>query len=347
VQTQDRIRLTQLATRAGCAAKMGPAALAQMLTPLQFQTDPNLLVGLQTSDDAAVYRISPDLAVVQTIDFFTPIVDDPYTFGSIAAANSMSDIYAMGGDVAFALNVVTFPDDLDIEILGEIMRGGAEKVAEAGATIAGGHSIVDMEPKYGLSVTGFVHPDRIWRKAGAKAGDVLFLTKAIGTGVIATALKNGVASDSHVAGAVRSMTALNKRATELARPIGPTACSDVTGFSLLGHGFEVADKSGVQLRIRAGTVPVLDGALEYAASGQQPGGLHRNRAHYTRAGVTVSDRVDETLSALLFDPQTSGGLLLAVPEHAAGDLVSAFQSAGEHLWEVGRVTAGSGVVVEP
>ncbi len=346
MRIQDQFRLTTLATRAGCAAKMSPAALAQMLVPLSLQADDRLIVGLQTSDDAAVYRISAELAVVQTIDFFTPIVDDPYSFGAIAAANSMSDIYAMGGDVAFALNVVTFPDDLDINILAAIMKGGSDKVEEAGGVIAGGHSIVDKEPKYGLSVTGFVHPDRVWRKSGAQVGDHLFLSKPVGTGVIATALKNQAASGNHVECAVRSMTTLNRAASEIARDFDPSACTDITGFSLLGHGFEIADKSGVRLHISAGAVPFLPGAYGYAKADHQPGGLHRNRAHYSRVGVIVDSAIDETVSALLFDPQTSGGLLFAVPEERSAAFVRAFESANQQLWHIGSVEAGSGVVVE-
>jgi selenide,water dikinase len=346
VQIHDQVRLTTLATRAGCAAKMSPAALAQMLIPLSRQSTDNLIVGLQTSDDAAVYRISSELAVVQTIDFFTPIVDDPYSFGAIAAANSMSDIYAMGGDVAFALNVVTFPDDLDINVLAAIMKGGSDKVEEAGGVIAGGHSIVDKEPKYGLSVTGFVHPDRVWRKSGATSGDQLFLSKPLGTGVIATAFKNGAASPEQVESAVRAMSTLNRSASELARSFLPTACTDITGFGLLGHGFEIADKSDVRLRISAGSVPHLPGAYDCAQAGHQSGGLHRNRAHYLKAGVSVDHRIDETLSALLFDPQTSGGLLFCVSEARSAEFLGAFEAAAQAIWHIGSVEQGKGVVVE-
>jgi selenide, water dikinase len=345
MQVANQIKLTTFAKRAGCAAKMGPAALAAMLIPLSDHWDDNLIVGLQTSDDAAVYRISDELAVVQTIDFFTPIVDDPYAFGAIAAANSMSDIYAMGGEVAFALNVVTFPDDLDINVLAEIMRGGADKVKEAGASIAGGHSIIDSEPKYGLSVTGFVHPDRIWRKSGARPGDILFLTKPIGAGVVATALKAGAADVGHVAAAVESMSTLNRQASRIAHDYSPSACTDITGFSLLGHGFEIADKSGVQLTMSASQVPLLPGAVEYARAGHQPGGLGRNRTHYTRAGVRIDPAIDETTAALLFDPQTSGGLLFCIPESSAQAMEAAFAASNAPLWRIGSVETGSGVQV--
>ena len=326
---------------------MGPEALAQVLQPLAIRSHPDLIVGLQTSDDAAVFRVSADRAVVQTIDFFTPIVDDPYTYGSIAAANSMSDVYAMGGDVQFALNVVAFPDNLDPAILSAILAGGADKVAEAGGVIAGGHTVTDDEPKYGLSVTGFVHPDRIWRKAGARSGDRLYLTKPLGTGIVATALKNQAASADHVAAAVESMTALNRAASEAARQVDVSACTDITGFGLLGHAWEVADRSGVRLRIRAGEVPLLPGALDYARAGQIPGGLGRNRRYFEAAGVYVDEGIDSEVCNLLFDPQTSGGLLFSIPEDHAGDFESAFAERELVLWEIGSVEAGTGIVVKP
>jgi selenide,water dikinase len=326
---------------------MGPEALAQVLQPLTHRTHPDLIVGLQTSDDAAVFRVSADLAVVQTIDFFTPIVDDPYTYGSIAAANSMSDVYAMGGDVSFALNVVGFPDDLDPLILSAILEGGSDKVAEAGAVIAGGHTVTDKEPKYGLSVTGFIHPDRIWRKAGAKIGDALFLTKALGTGIISTALKNRASSPEDVDAAVRSMQTLNKAASEAARGLPISAATDITGFGLLGHAFEVADRSGVRLRLRASAVPLLPGALDYARAGQIPGGLNRNRAHFETEGVTLDPAIDPALALLLFDPQTSGGLLFSIPTGHADDLTNAFDALQIPIWCIGSVEEGAGIVVEP
>lgn len=325
---------------------MGPAALAQVLRPLSLRTHPDLIVGLQTSDDAAVFRVSANQAVVQTIDFFTPIVDDPYTYGAIAAANSMSDVYAMGGDVALALNVVGFPDDLDPSILSAILQGGSDKVTEAGAVIAGGHTVTDMEPKYGLSVTGFVHPDKIWRKAGAQSGDVLFLTKAIGTGIVSTALKNGAATPEDVDAAVRSMLTLNKAASESARNMTVNACTDITGFGLLGHALEVADRSGVRLLFNSADVPLLPGALEYAKAGQTPGGLHRNRAHFEAAGVSLDPAIDPILALLLFDPQTSGGLLYAIPAAHAGELEQRFAENDLPLWRIGEVEAGTGVVVK-
>ena len=223
---------------------MGPETLAQVLRPLTRHHHPDLIVGLQTSDDAAVYRLSDDQAIIQTVDFFPPVVDDAFAYGAISAANSLSDVYAMGGDVLFALAVAAFPDDLPREILTRIFEGGSSKVIEAGGVIAGGHTVTDDEPKYGLSVTGTIHPDRIWTKAGAKPGDLLFLTKPIGTGLITTAHKNRVVEDTHLQAAMDSMMKLNRAASVAARAVGPNACTDVTGFGLLGHGFEIAEKSG-------------------------------------------------------------------------------------------------------
>ena len=328
---------------------MGPAALAQVLRPLTLRSHPDLLVGLQTSDDAAVYRLAPDLAIIQTVDFFTPIVDDPWTYGAIAAANSMSDVYAMGGDVRLALNVAAFPESLPAETLSAIFEGGATKVAEAGAIIAGGHTVTDDEPKYGLSVTGVIHPDRILTKAGARPGDRLFLTKPIGTGIVTTALKRDAAEPAHVEAAVAAMLTLNRAASLAAREAGDIhACTDITGFGLLGHAAEVAVKSGVALRLRAGAVPLLPGALAYAAAGQIPGGLNRNRDFYTLAdgGFRISPAVDPAVATLLFDPQTSGGLLLSVAEDRAPYLRSAFAAAGLPLWEIGAVLPGAGIDVD-
>lgn len=345
--TNESVRLTTLSASAGCAAKLNPSLLAELLTPLAKASHPDLLVGLQTSDDAAVFRLSDDRAVVQTIDFFPPIVDDPATFGAIAAANAMSDVYAMGGEVAFALNVVAFPADLDPSLLGDILRGGGEKVIEAGGIIAGGHSIASSEPKYGLSVTGFVHPDRIWRKSGARPGDMLYLTKAIGTGIITTALKNGNATDHALDDAIASMTQLNRSAAHAAGELPVNGCTDITGFSLAGHAFEIADRSEVQLVIEASSIPLLGHAYQLAAAGNTPGGLHRNRAHFERAGVSVDDSLDATLALLLFDPQTSGGLLFSVPSDRRIEFEQAFADRQVPLWPIGRVEPGRGVRVIP
>jgi selenide,water dikinase len=317
-----------------------------VLRPLTQHNHPNLLVGLQTSDDAAVYRLSDELAIVQTIDFFTPIVDDPWTFGAIAAANSMSDIYAMGGEVLLALNVAAFPADFPPEIVAAVFEGGATKVGEAGGVIAGGHTVTDDEPKYGLSVTGTIDPDRIWTKAGARPGDRLFLTKPIGTGVITTALKRDAASAADVEAAVASMLTLNRAAAGLAKEIGIHACTDITGFGLLGHGAEVAERSGVELRISAAAVPLLPGARSYAELGMLAGGLGRNRDHFAADGIVrVAAGLDPALEALLWDPQTSGGLLVSLPAVRGDRLREAFAAAALPIWEIGEVVAGAGVSV--
>jgi len=328
---------------------MGPAALAQVLRPLTRRTHPDLLVGLQTSDDAAVFRISSSQAIIQTVDFFPPVVDDPYTYGAIAAANSMSDVYAMGGDVLFALNIAAFPDDLPPELLTAIFAGGADKLAEAGGVVAGGHTVSDPEPKYGLCVTGTIHPDRILTKAGAQVGDALFLTKPLGTGAITTAMKNEAALLAHARGAIDSMAMLNRAASEAARSIGPNACTDITGFGLLGHTSEMAAKSGVRIVIGANAVPLLDGAITYAEGGHLPGGLGRNKAHFSTVdgGVTAHPGVDATLLDLFYNPETSGGLLLSVSAGQADAVISAFDAAGLQLWRIGEVQPGTGIVVEP
>ena len=328
---------------------MGPAALAQVLRPLTPYTHPDLLVGLQTSDDAAVYRLSADLAIIQTVDFFPPVVDDPFTYGAIAAANSMSDIYAMGGDVLLALNIAAFPSDQPGAILSAIFEGGASKIAEAGGIIAGGHTVTDPEPKYGLCVTGTIHPERILTKAGAKEGDRLFLTKPLGTGAITTAMKNGAASPEQADAAIASMLTLNRAASEVVRQVGAHACTDITGFGLLGHGSEMATKSEVRLRIQAAAVPLLPGAAECAAAGHLPGGMQRNRGHFgadSGGSVAVQPSIDADLDALMYDPETSGGLLVTVPANRGSELQAAFTAAGLPLWEIGDVVAGAGILVE-
>lgn len=312
------------------------------------RVDPNVLVGLQTSDDAAVYRLSDDLAIVQTVDFFPPVVDDPYTYGAIAATNSMSDIFAMGGDVLFALNIAAWPDNLPLEILSRIFEGGADKAAEAGIVIAGGHTITDAEPKYGLVVTGAIDPHNILTKVGARPGDVLFLTKRLGTGAITTAIKQEAADPGDAELAIASMLRLNQTASRLAREAGVHACTDVTGFGLLGHASEVAIKSGVRIALDAQAMPWLDGAERYAIEGRLPGGMGRNRDYYSdlpECGVTFDGHVPQTVRDLLFDPETAGGLLLAVPEERAEALSTAFSGAGQELWRIGSVASGRGLHV--
>ena len=317
---------------------------------MTFTSHPDLVVGLQTSDDAAVYRIAPDLAVVQTVDFFTPIVDDPWTYGAIAAANSMSDVYAMGGTVLFALNVAGFPEDLPPHMITAIFQGAADKVAEAGAIIAGGHTVTDAEPKFGLVVTGTIHPDRVWTKAGARPGDVLFLSKPIGTGIVATALKREKARTEDVEAATASMMTLNRAAAETARAAGGVrAATDITGFGLLGHASEMAGKSDVALRINARAVPLLPGTEGYAEAGLTAGGLGRNRDYFEHSGggIRFDPNVEAVLHTILFDPQTSGGLLFAVDANRAEAFETAFTDAEIPLWRVGEVVPGAGIDVSP
>ena len=327
---------------------MGPETLAQVLRPLQdiFPADrfPNLLVGLRVSDDAAVYRINDEIAIIQTLDFFPPVVDDPYDYGAIAATNAMSDVYAMGGEVVMALNICGFPEKLPAEVLSEILRGGAEKVAEAGGVLAGGHTVDDAEPKFGLSVMGIIHPAQVLTKADARPGDVLVLTKPLGVGIITTALKGEVADPAHVAAAVESMKKLNRQAARLVRQVGVHACTDITGFALLGHGYEMAEKSGVQLRFYLDKLPFLDGAVAYAKQWLFPAGTCSNERAYEQ-GVTFAPDVSEEMQQLLYTPETSGGLLVSVAPEKADALRSLFAEAGHPCWVVGEVLEGEGVRV--
>jgi selenide,water dikinase len=327
---------------------MGPETLAQVLRPLReiFRAEqyPSLLVGLEVSDDAAVYKINDEVAVIQTLDFFTPVVDDPYDYGAIAAANAMSDIYAMGGQVTLALNICGFPPDLPTDVIAEILRGGAEKVAEAGGVLAGGHTIEDKEPKYGLSVMGLVHPGRVLTKGGAQPGDALLLTKPLGVGIITTALKGEVADPAHVAAAVESMKELNRQAALLAQEVGVHACTDVTGFALLGHGSEMAEKSGVQLRLYVSKLPFLDGALAYAEDWLFPAGTCNNERAYQHA-VHFAPGVSEEMQQLLYTPETSGGLLLSISPERLQALTARFADAGHPCWVIGEVVEGAGIQV--
>ena len=272
------VKLTEFSKSAGCAAKIGPGILAEVVGRLPAAKDDRLMVGVETADDAAVYRVSDEVALIQTVDFFPPMVDDPFTFGQIAAANALSDVYAMGGEPRLALNVVAFPNCLGAEVLGEILAGGASKVKEAGAVLAGGHSINDEEPKYGLCVSGFVKPDRIWKNGGARTGDVLLLTKPLGVGLINTAVKAGMASEEAERKAVESMSCLNKLAMEVLREVEVHSCTDVTGFGLTGHALETARASGKSLVIQTDKLEVLPDALFYASMGLVPEGTYRNKA---------------------------------------------------------------------
>jgi len=326
------VELTSLAHGAGCGCKLPAAALRELVRDLPGTHDERLLVGVGTGDDAAVLRLTDELALVLTIDFFTPIVDDPYDFGRIAAANALSDVYAMGGRPVVAMNVVAFPlERLGSEVLGEILRGGADVAVMAGASIAGGHSIDDPEPKYGLSVTGVVHPEALISNAGATAGDALVLTKPLGVGAVATARKRGVRDDGLLALAVETMTELNDAASEAARAAGAHAMTDVTGFGLLGHLHSLGEASGVAARIEASAVPVLDGVLKLLEGEDAvSGGSARNR-DYAGAFTAFDDAVPEARRRLACDATTSGGLLVAVPPARAGELPGAI---------VGEIVAG-------
>jgi len=341
-----QIGLTQGVAAAGCAAKLGPADLLQILHSFPLFESPDLIVGTETSDDAGVFRLRPDLAIVNTVDFFTPIVDDPYVFGQIAAANALSDVYAMGGEPKTAMNIVGFPKGkLDLEVLGEILRGGAERARAAGAVVIGGHSIIDQELKYGMAVTGVVHPDRVIRNVGVEPGDVLVLTKPLGTGIIATGLKQRKASKESVRAAVASMIALNNTASAVMRCVPAHACSDVTGFGLLGHSREMADGSGVTIVLEAAKMPLLRGARRLAEHGCLTGGCRRIRAYLTDK-IAVARSVPEGLLEVALDPQTSGGLLIALPEARAAEVIGELHSKGiTAATIVGHATARQDVSV--
>jgi selenide, water dikinase len=320
-----------------------------VLRPLQHIFDarnfPQVLVGLDGPDDAAVYQLNDEQAIVSTIDFFPPVVDDPYTFGSIAAANALSDVYAMGGEALFALNLTAFPEDVDRAILVEILRGGAEKVREAGAIIIGGHTVTDKEPKYGLAVTGLVHPAHILAKGGAQPGDLLVLTKPLGVGLITTALKRQLADPAHVEAAVNSMSALNRHASHLAQRFQAHACTDITGYGILGHGLEMTNAAHVQFRLRFDAIPLLPGAIEYARQEIFPGGLNRNR-EFVLPHIHFAGRITAAQRAILFDPETSGGLLLALDPEQARSYVAQAEVDGIDARLIGEVAEGSGISVE-
>jgi selenide,water dikinase len=311
--------------------------LADALKSLTPSAHPDLLVGFNTADDAGVFRISDKQALVQTVDFFPPIVDDPYAFGQIAAANALSDVYAMGGRPVTALNIVGFPKSvMPPDILTQILRGGQDKIAEAEAVIVGGHSINDKELKYGLAVTGVVDPNRIFTNAGARAGDVVFLTKKLGTGLITTGIKRGMDDSEAINAAVQEMTALNRRAAELMIDSKAGAATDVTGYGLLGHALEMAQASAVTIRVFSHTLPLLPKALEMAEQDMVPGGAHANR-DFLEGNYRIESDIDPNLIKVLFDPQTSGGLLIAVPELTAGKMQQALQDNGLPFEPVARV----------
>ncbi len=333
--SENQVKLTKLAKCAGCGAKVGAGTLAKLLEGIRVRQDPNLLVGFDRSDDASVYKLSEDLALVQTVDFFPPIADDPYLFGQIAAANALSDVYAMGGEPKLCLNIMAVPKDMPPETVHQLLRGGYDKVYEAGALITGGHSILDDEPKYGLAVTGFVRPDKMLTNSGARPGDVLLFTKPVGTGVLTTAAKADMAPAGAMARAYELMTTLNKAARDIMVRHPVHACTDVTGFGLLGHGLEMAQGSGVELEIDVSAVDMIPEAAELAKMGILPEGMYRNRAF-------AEDSVDPGAAELwqqdlLYDPQTSGGLLMAADPAGAEALFRELEGAVPSAQRLGVV----------
>ena len=332
---ENEVKLTKLAKCAGCGAKVGAGVLAQLLDGIQVHSDPNLLVGFDRSDDASVYKISDDLALVQTVDFFPPIADDPYLFGQIAATNALSDVYAMGGEPKLCLNIMAVPADMPKDAVHQMLRGGYDKVYEAGALITGGHSILDEEPKYGLAVTGFVHPGRVLTNSGAKPGDVLLFTKPIGIGVLTTAAKAGMASEESMALAHRLMTTLNKSARDCMVKYRVHACTDVTGFGMLGHLTELAQGSGVEVELDVDSVDLIPEALELARMGILPEGMYRNRA-FAESGVDAGE-TELCRQDLLYDPQTAGGLLMAVDPADADALYAELAGAVPSAQRIGTV----------
>jgi selenide,water dikinase len=332
-----RFRLTELTDCGGCAAKLGADLLAEALAGLGAEVAPGeLIAGLNPPDDGAVYRVSDELAIIGTLDFFPPLVDDPRTFGEIAAANALSDVFAMGGRVLFALSIAAFPEDLPREVMTEIFAGASSKVREAGGTLAGGHTIRDPEPKYGLAVIGAVHPDRLLRKGGAQPGDVLLLTKRLGTGLLVSGSRQGRTSASDLAGAIDGMRVLNRAASEVLVNLGVRGATDVTGFGLLGHGLEMARASGTRFVFEAAALPALPGALELAAAGVETAGATHNR-RFVADSLDIGVGVSPELVTLAHDPQTSGGLLAAVPPDLVDQVDAALDRASVQHCRVGRV----------
>jgi selenide,water dikinase len=333
------IRLTELTDCGGCAAKLGADLLADALAGLgAAPAPPELVAGLAPADDAAAYRISNDLAVIGTLDFFPPLVDDARTFGEIAAANAMSDVFAMGGRVLFALSIAAFPEELPRDVLAAVFEGAAAKTREAGGTLAGGHTIRDSEPKYGLAVVGVGHPDRLLRKGGARTGDTLLLTKRLGTGLLVSGSRQGRTAAPDLDAAIDQMRALNRVASEVLVAQDATGATDVTGFGLLGHGLEMARASGTRFAFEAAALPALSGALDLARAGVETGGAAHNR-RFVAASLSVGDGVTPELVTLAHDPQTSGGLLAAVAPDRLAAVRAALDAAGVEHWVVGRVEA--------
>ncbi len=335
--------LTGLTAGGGCAAKYSAARLEELLEGFVPVAAENLLVGLSPADDAAVYKLDDERALVFTVDFFPPLVDDPAVFGRIAATNALNDVFAMGGTPLLALSIAAFPEELPTEVLAAVFAAADEQVRAAGALLAGGHTIRDTEPKYGLAVVGTVHPDGVWRKSGARPGDVLFLTKPLGTGLVLAGHGKGIVGGAELAEAVRWMTTLNAAAADVLRPFAPNAVTDVTGFGLFGHAYETADRSGVRIRLDAGALPALDGALEVARRGVRTGGDPRNR-EFAGPHVDTGDVPDDVV-ALGYDAQTAGGLFISLPADKALSLTAEFRARDLFIQRVGSVESGAGVVV--
>lgn len=336
----DDIKLTKLANCAGCGAKVGAGVLSQLLEDIKVRHDENLIVGFDKSDDASVYKINDDVAIVQTVDFFPPIADDPYIFGQIAATNAMSDIYAMGGEPKLALNIMAVPKDMDKKHVHALLKGGYDKAYEAGAIITGGHSILDDEPKYGLAVTGFIDPNKIITNSGAKPGDVLILTKPIGIGILTTAMKADLISEKGINKAYELMTTLNKSARDVMINYEVHACTDVTGFSLMGHLLEMVQGSGVNAVVETKEVDLLDEAYKMAKMGVLPEGLYRNRSF--AESFVDSGNVELAVQDMLFDPQTAGGLLIAVKKEDSNKLFEELKECVPSAQKIGYITENIG-----
>ena len=339
----QRVKLTDLAACGGCAAKYSAARLEELLKGFVPVEAENLLVGLAPADDAAVYRLDDERAIIFTLDFFPPVVDEPGDYGAIAATNALNDVFAMGGTPLLALSIAAFPEDLPMEMLAEIFAAADAQVREAGGLLAGGHTIRDVEPKYGLAVVGTVHPDHIWPKNGARPGDAVFLTKPLGTGLIMTGVKQGIAGTQPLERAIRWMRTLNKAAADVIRPFSPHAVTDVTGFGLFGHAHEVADRSGVRVVLESERLPAIDGALDLARKGIRTSGDPRNRDFASRH--VSSEGIAEAYDLLGYDPQTAGGLFVSLPRDRAPALEAAFEAQHLFLRRVGYVEEGAGVVV--
>jgi selenide,water dikinase len=340
----DRVKLTDLASCGGCAAKYSAARLEQLLAGFVPAEAENLLVGLAPADDAAVYRLDDERALIFTLDFFPPVVDDPGDYGAIAATNALNDVFAMGGTPLLALSIAAFPEELPMAMLAEIFAAADQQVRAAGGLLAGGHTIRDAEPKYGLAVVGTVRPDGIWPKNGARPGDAVFLTKPLGTGLIMTGYKKGGAGDMQLERAIRWMRTLNKDAAEVLRGFEPNSVTDVTGFGLFGHAHEVAERSGVALKLESERFPAIDGALDIARGGVRTSGDPRNR-DFAAAHVATDGRLPDTLDALGYDPQTAGGLLVTLPAERGAALEAEFAARRLFLRRIGRVEEGAGVHV--